>query len=976
MTTQHSEGGLLDEKPIKMDTALDIDGRNGTLEVNGHTSPDKSQSESKSDGVPTHQDKQPAVAEDSVAKQTQIAHEDVQVEDLQPSKGPARHQTDQETVDEAVAATVDDNVLPPADPVAEESAEPTTEPAEPAVAVAAEEDSAPAKEATEPSGDETAARNTSPAKLAEALIPATTESAPDSSALPESMEDVVMADANASAEPASSAEHVVSTQETTMTDAPPVTPGDDSNIQAAGPIAAVDPLQVSPTEQITADTSMSDAPPAVAKVSRERSPDSEGEPIAKRAKLGAIAGEVEVKTGSVPTQDKMDVHSPVNSTKSSLYLENGDPKPLDHESLNPNPITDWQSRQLRNVLALVKKTKAGASFKLPVAQLWPGLWTDYSAKVRDPTDLSTMEKRLRADLPKYANMGEFKADLDRLVQNSILFNGEGHDVTILAQKTRQGVLERMHDLWAVEPAKPDKKEPVKQHPTRHTEPRTSAQQTTPIAAPPKPPKPAAQSPPPKPPVIESPAFAIPANNNGVPLIRRDSTKGDGRAKRPVKPAHSKDLVYDTKRKKKLSPELRFCDEVLTEIRKTKYFDANGPFLLPVDPVALNIPSYHKIIKKPMDLSTMASKMSAGEYVNAKEFERDFDLIVKNCKTFNGEDHTVYAQALRLQSLYKREMARKDEWMVKHAPPTTTTSQATTSPHPRDDSDDEEPESDPEPELEAERKAATQRLAGYMKRLDEENKKIMELMTSDAAEVNELDIAQDFVQHIQKKILAERAKIAAMVPKKAAKPSKPSKPKKSGAATGGAGGGNKKSLPTGTSGAGVPKKASAKKPKRKMGALEKEIIAAGIADLEGPQLERAIDIIKTDTGQGENDSGELELDIEQLSDNALAKLYDIATKSFPELRAQKEKTFAAPPPAETTSHKSKPTASKSKKNKPMSKIEQERRIQQLNDLRAQASRHGSGSQEPMESIEGNGRASADPAPQLNQDSEDEESSEEE
>jgi bromodomain-containing factor 1 len=78
-------------------------------------------------------------------------------------------------------------------------------------------------------------------------------------------------------------------------------------------------------------------------------------------------------------------------------------------------------------------------------------------------------------------------------------------------------------------------------------------------------------------------------------------------------------------------------------------------------------------------------------------------------------------------------------------------------------------------------------------------------------------------------------------------------------------------------------------------------------------------------------------------------------------------------------KSKASATaKSKKNKPMSKLEQERRIAQLNELRAKAGGQASGSQEPMESIEGTGRASADPpAPTRDDnDSEDEESSEEE
>jgi bromodomain-containing factor 1 len=110
---------------------------------------------------------------------------------------------------------------------------------------------------------------------------------------------------------------------------------------------------------------------------------------------------------------------------------------------------------------------------------------------------------------------------------------------------------------------------------------------------------------------------------------------------------------------------------------------------------------------------------------------------------------------------------------------------------------------------------------------------------------------------------------------------------------------------------------------------------------------------------------------------LLKLYDLATTTFPHLKSQKEQTFAAPTPVQAPAPKSK-AAAKNKKNKPMSKSEQERRIAQLNELRAQAGRQASGSQEPMESIEGNGngRASTDPAPNRHLDSDDEESSEEE
>ncbi len=805
-----------------------------------------------------------------------------------------------------------------------------------------------------------------------------TDSPASSAFSPGTKEDVVMCDA----QPPPPTDVAQSTQDTALSDAP-LTPAGEANSQTVAP--SIRAAETSPAAPVTADTSMSEPSQSTTKVSRERDIDSEDEPVAKRAKVEPSAEQVEVK--ATPVEDKMDVDRP-DATATSLFEANGEPKNLADDSLNSLPITDYMSKQIRNTLAGVKKTKAGANFRLSVQALWPGLWNDYSAKVKNPTDISQMEKKLRGELPRYKTMGEFKSDLELLVQNSMTFNGEVHEVTQSAKATRDTILQRMALQHAVEPAKPEKKETAKQHPTRHAEPRTTAQPPPPAAtaaaataaaAPRRPSKGAATSPPAKP-AVESPAFAIPANNNGVPLIRRDSTKPDSRTKRPVKPAHSKDLVYDTKRKKKLSPELRFCEEVLNELRKGKYYEFNAAFMQPVDPVALNIPSYHKVVKKPMDLQTMSTKLGAGEYTSAKEFEKDFDLIVKNCKLFNGEDHVVFEQALRLQQLFRKEFSKKDEWMARHAPAIPAPpSRATTSPAPKDESEEDGHESDTEPGADEEIKASQHRLATIQKRLEEEQKKVNDMINAGTAEMADVEIAQSVVNMLQKQLMGERAKLASLQTKKPAKP-KPAKSKKSGGASGASrkSDGNTAKL----GGAGPSKKSGGPKrpPKRKIGALEKDIIATGIAELDGKELERAIDIIKRDTGTGENDSGELELDIEQLSEEALGRLYDISIKAFPHLRAEKEKNFVVPPQTETPPARSKAAAAKSKKNKPMSKQEQERRIQQLNELRAQVGRQASGSQEPMESIEGNGngRGSADPVanPVGPHDSDDEESSEEE
>ncbi|KAK0705914.1 hypothetical protein B0T26DRAFT_743448 [Lasiosphaeria miniovina] len=885
MTTQHSEGSLLEEKPLKMATAIDKEARNGTAETNGHPAPGTATPESLAEDIPIHR------AEKSVSPKTTVAS--------------IAQNEDAFSANQAVADDTRD--------VEKSEAEPAVTPAKMDSDLPSDVDMVDAP-----------TKSPAPDASISGKVP---EAAPDSTADAPAKEDVVMDDAPSQAEP-SVADQAESTQDTAISDTQVATP---PSLAVDVPISSI----AADTQPMpaTADNSMSEVS---AKVSRERDADSEDEPVAKRARVDTAADQVEVKMAK--KDDGADRNKAAGATL-SVYGENGNPKSLTDDSLNGNPITDWQNKQIRITLAGVKKTKAGGMFKSSVENLWPELWAGYTARVSNPTDISAMEKRLRGDGPKYATMGEFKSDLDLLVSNSVLFNGEGHDVTIAAKSTRQAILSRMSQQLAAEP-----------RPAKSND---------------------AATPPQKAPVVDSPAFAIPASSNGVPLIRRDSTKPDSRTKRPVKPAHPKDLVYETKRKK-MSPELRFCEEVLGEIRKPKYFEYNGPFQQPVDPVELNIPQYHKIIKKPMDLQTMSNKMSNGEYASLKEFEKDFDLIVKNCKTFNGENHLVYSQALRLQTQFRREMNKKDDWMARHAPAAAATSQATTSPRPKDDSEDDEAESEAEPELDEEQKAAQSRLATIQRRLEEEQKKITEMVNSGTAALDDVEIAQAVVAMLQKNLLQERSKLANAPAKKAAKP-KPAKSKK--ASVGGGGGSSKKAAPGPSDNKAAPKKSGTKKAtKRKMGVLEKEIIAGGIAELDGQQLEKAIDIIKKDTGQGENDSGELELDIELLTEDALTKLYDLVTKTFPHLRAEKETTLAESSP-QVAAPRNK-TSAKTKKNKPMSKMEQERRIAQLNELRAQAGPRASGSQEPMESIEGTGRASTDPTPQADHDSEDEESSEEE
>lgn len=70
-----------------------------------------------------------------------------------------------------------------------------------------------------------------------------------------------------------------------------------------------------------------------------------------------------------------------------------------------------------------------------------------------------------------------------------------------------------------------------------------------------------------------------------------------------------------------------------------------PFLKPVD--AAEVPDYYEHIKRPMDLSTMQSKLEDNRYPSIEPFVEDVRLMVDNCFRYNGRDTQYYKCAQKL-----------------------------------------------------------------------------------------------------------------------------------------------------------------------------------------------------------------------------------------------------------------------------------------------------------------------------------------
>ncbi|KAJ1843037.1 hypothetical protein LPJ73_005611, partial [Coemansia sp. RSA 2703] len=134
--------------------------------------------------------------------------------------------------------------------------------------------------------------------------------------------------------------------------------------------------------------------------------------------------------------------------------------------------------------------------------------------------------------------------------------------------------------------------------------------------------------------------------------RTPNTASVARPKRDSHPPPSRDLPNMQRKKSRTAdPQLRFCLNVVKEFMKKANFSIAYPFLEPVDPVAMNCPDYFTVIKEPMDLSTIKSKLENDVYSGPLEFESDMRLMLRNCYTYNPPGHPVHEAGRALEARF-------------------------------------------------------------------------------------------------------------------------------------------------------------------------------------------------------------------------------------------------------------------------------------------------------------------------------------
>ncbi|XP_022638601.1 transcription factor GTE1 isoform X3 [Vigna radiata var. radiata] len=106
--------------------------------------------------------------------------------------------------------------------------------------------------------------------------------------------------------------------------------------------------------------------------------------------------------------------------------------------------------------------------------------------------------------------------------------------------------------------------------------------------------------------------------------------------------------------KRMQELMRQFSTILRQITQHKWA---WPFLDPVDVEGLRLHDYYEVIDKPMDFSTIKSKMEAKEgqgYNNVREIYADVRLIFKNAMKYNNEKHDVHVMAKTLLEKFEEK----------------------------------------------------------------------------------------------------------------------------------------------------------------------------------------------------------------------------------------------------------------------------------------------------------------------------------
>lgn len=117
--------------------------------------------------------------------------------------------------------------------------------------------------------------------------------------------------------------------------------------------------------------------------------------------------------------------------------------------------------------------------------------------------------------------------------------------------------------------------------------------------------------------------------------------------------HGGEVEYGYAMNKYTSQALKSCNNLLAKLTRHKFA---WVFNKPVDAKVLGLHDYHYIIRNPMDLGTVKSRLGKDFYTSPREFAEDVRLTFHNAMTYNPKGQDVHVMAEQLLAIFEDKWA--------------------------------------------------------------------------------------------------------------------------------------------------------------------------------------------------------------------------------------------------------------------------------------------------------------------------------
>ncbi|XP_061733063.1 bromodomain-containing protein 2-like isoform X1 [Nerophis ophidion] len=265
---------------------------------------------------------------------------------------------------------------------------------------------------------------------------------------------------------------------------------------------------------------------------------------------------------------------------------------------------------------------------------------DYHTVITNPMDLGTIKQRLENNY--YWSASECLQDFNTMFTNCYVYNKPTDDIVLMALAVEKVYLQKVAQM-------PQKEVELLPNAAKGKR-KSRISDTTPDVKSFVTPKEQSQQANTK----TGPKRKIGAATDTTCLNQSPESK---RRRDLFNRADAKELVSQVGEADKQRKPLKYCQDILKEMFLKKHWGYAWPFYKPLDAEALGLHDYHNIIKYPMDLSTVKTKMEKGEYQDVQSFAADVRLIFSNCYKYNHPGHSVVALAKKLQGLFERLFAK-------------------------------------------------------------------------------------------------------------------------------------------------------------------------------------------------------------------------------------------------------------------------------------------------------------------------------